>query len=715
MANFLLSNAFKGATNLSNLVDKVSQIKDHLEKQMDSAVGEEPADEADSSPVPFTPSPLPSAAAIFTVEEEEKIQSPVAASIAVDDEDVQAEQVDEEQATTDDNNGAQEESDIIIGQLKRERAEAQEALKRREQQLEKTSRKLAEQEDQLQQLRDQVNNLATDKRVKLAEQKAEGLLKEGLVLAEKEGKAQAQLRKIRAEREELAKRERALQDQVKRETEARLLCEQELQTLRETRKRDELDRAHLSESSSETKKRVDELRHQLSQCERREVESKLEFDRVMLELAEQKKLVFSVSQQLSATKREAEHAKFQLKEQLDSRNLHGNRADLMERSLAEAKQATEEQWKEARQVELGLRSQLVRAQEQLGLYERKAEEAAQRALELTAPLLRQIDVLNEQRAKTEQSTSALLTRAVTSEAAETEAIAAKRKAEMQRSELALKVSELETQVASLQVDCSRAMSDYKLAVRRAEEAERERDLQQKQFDVLRQTSDAKVADYRTTEMQLRQTLALENEKLERAKRAGEEKVRELEERIAHLQQQQQQQLLPSTFASPVAGMAAAAAAPLLQSDAASSVYSSHHHMNHQHNTQEEILGSVLFGDDFSANSVAVDFTDSSSKFLLQASELQAGLRRRDLKISALAEQLDMAQKQREDLVQELHRARDKLAHQERNANLARELATTRHQNALLCELLGEKEEQIDGLTADVQELKQKFRQQFESM
>lgn len=705
MASFLLSNALKGANNLSSLVGKVSQMRDELEKQMDSAVGEEDEGEGDGSKDSASPLPLPDpvavvVAAVDKAEEEGEdrqsaqettlvegaVDEPVAVSLEAV-EVVAVEPVQEEQP----------------GELHNT---VQAALKRREAQLEKTTRKLAEQEDTLQQLREQVELLQSDKRVKQAEAKAQGLLKEGLVLAEKEGKAQAQLRKLRAEKDQLVARESALKSSLQAETQARQAFEAELAELKLTRRKDELDRAHLSESSSETKKRVDELRQQLAQFERREVEAKLDHDRVALELQEQKKLVFSLSQQLGTAKRDAEHARFQLKEQLDNGTLHGSRADLMERTLHEAKLATEEQWKETRQVEQMLRTQLAKANEQIVLWERKSEEAAQRALELTSPLLRQIDLLNEQRAKTEQATSTLLTRAVTSEAAEADAIAQKRKSESLKSELQVKLSELETALSSAQMDLSRANSDGRLLGKRVEEAERERDLLQKQLDQMRASTDSKVADHRQTEMQLRQTLALEQEKTDRAKRTWEDRVRQLEQQQQQHQQQQQQAYYAAP--TPAATTATVLPSPSVRSNNTAATVPGY-------NSQEEILGSVLFGDDFSPNSVAVDFAGSSSTFLLQASELQAGVRRRDLKISALVEQLDLCKRQRDELNHELHVVRAKLVGVDAAIDRQRELDTCRMQNALLCELLGEKEEQIEGLQADVDALKQQFRAQFQKI
>ncbi|KAH9262762.1 hypothetical protein BASA82_000203, partial [Batrachochytrium salamandrivorans] len=295
MASFLLSNALKGANNLSSLVDKVSQLKDELEKQMDSAVGEE--DGADSKGKELIPPLLladpvvvPVTPVVVDKEEEEDNNSVQETKLV--------EGVVDEPATVS--------TDLAVDTSQEEQMEgengklhdAMEALKRREVQLEKTTRKLAEQEDTLQQLREQVELLQSDKRVKQAEAKAQGLLKEGLVLAEKEGKAQAQLRKLRAEKNQLVQRESTLESSLQAETQARQGFETELAELKLTRRKDELDRAHLSESSSETKKRVDELRQQLAQFERREVEAKLDHDRVALELQEQKKLVFSLSQQL---------------------------------------------------------------------------------------------------------------------------------------------------------------------------------------------------------------------------------------------------------------------------------------------------------------------------------------------------------------------------------------------------------------------------------
>ena len=91
---------------------------------------------------------------------------------------------------------------------------------------------------------------------------------------------------------------------------------------------------------------------------------------------------------MAAARKDAENARFQLREQLDSKQVQGSRADTVERALSEVRGALEEQVREARAAEVELRAELARATEAKKAAERRADEVASEALAVTTPLLR---------------------------------------------------------------------------------------------------------------------------------------------------------------------------------------------------------------------------------------------------------------------------------------------------------------------------------------
>ena len=102
--------------------------------------------------------------------------------------------------------------------------------------------------------------LSWEQRAIAAEQRAEGLLKEGLLLAEKQGKAENALRKARKEKEEADLREKSTSEALQAAMEEKAKLEEELRTLRDIRRRGEESIQQITVSNTEAMRRIDEAK-----------------------------------------------------------------------------------------------------------------------------------------------------------------------------------------------------------------------------------------------------------------------------------------------------------------------------------------------------------------------------------------------------------------------------------------------------------------------
>jgi len=532
-----------------------------------------------------------------------------------------------------------------------------------------------------------------EQRALAAEQRAEGLLKEGLSLAEKQGRAENALRKTRKEKDEAEAREKATTEALTAALEEKARFEEELKTLRDIKRRGEESIQQITGSNAEAMRRVDDARAAQLAAEKREQEAKAQLERAFAESSEHKKAIMVLTQERAAARKEAEVAKFQLREQLDSKQVQGSRVDSMEKTLAEVKGALEEQVREARQAEAELRVELARVSEARRVAERRADEVASESLAVTTPLLRQIDALQKLRERYDESSAALLTRAVAAEAAEAEANSARKRAEAVRAETQARLGEAEAALLTLRAEHSRAVSDLRLASKRAEEMERERDALSSSLDALRLQADSKTAEMRAVEIQLRQALANEQERGERTRKLADERARDL-------MAKHQADLRRSSSAiptSPAEHTRHLAASSSTAAAADSSTTAPATPLHNRQPTQGELLAHSLGGQE--------DDDGADGSGLLAMHELRAGVRRRDARLAMLDEQLQAALRGREALASELALASARIKALEAQAaagsRALKELETLQHRNAVLLELLGEREEMIDQLKADL--------------
>jgi hypothetical protein len=613
-------------------------------------------------------------------------------------------------------------------------------LHEREQQLENLSRRLAEQEKELQLLKEKNNNdgniSVITRRAILAEQKAEALLKEGMMLSEKEGKAQQQLRKVRKEKESLEVLLQEKDDALKKSETLNTTLLAENRELKEVSKRGEESILHITTSGAEASRKLEQAMAQVQTVEKRESELKYALERSMSEAAEAKKQIASLTHELAASKRREENAQFQLREQLDTKQVQGSRAETMERMLSDVKAALEDQLKEARKTETDLRLELGRALEAKKQAELRVDQLSKLSIDSTTPLLRQIDTLQKLREKNESVLTTLSARAVAAEANEAELIQARRKSETARSELAIRVAELEAALASGKAELSHALSEAKLANKRAEEIENERETLLEQMDKARNISENKLQELRSIEMQLRQNLALEHDKIERLRREYEEKIRDVTEKFhVELTKQQQQQHLIRTNNmgnnnSGGEGNDNTADSGGGTTNTTMTRFNSHGSSNN--NNTGGAVGrdspslSSLMEDDFLTqdailSSALVGFTPNSGPggSILKLSDLESGIRRRDLRIKALMDQLHHEIQRREALSKELTELTEKYhalqSSTEMVEQINNQMKKLTRENQVLLEMLGESEERYEELKSDFEDVKIKFREQVDQL
>ena len=103
--------------------------------------------------------------------------------------------------------------------------------------------------------------------------------------------------------------------------------------------------------------------------------------------------------------------------------------------------------------------------------------------------------------------------------------------------------------------------------------------------------------------------------------------------------------------------------------------------------------------------------------MLRFSDLEMGIRRRDARIRSLTAQLETETKRREALAERVTQLSDAVARLEadraRLADAAAQYDDVKRRHDVLLELLGESEERCEGLRADLEDVKSKFREQIE--
>ena len=200
---------------------------------------------------------------------------------------------------------------------------------------------------------------------------------------------------------------------------------------------------------------------------------------------------------------------------------------------------------------------------------------------------------------------------------------------------------------------------------------------------------------RAVEIQLRQALANEQERGERTRKLADERARDLmAKHQADLRRSSA--VIPSSPAEHARHLATAAASSSAMAAAAADS-TTPITPQHRQPTQGELLANSLGGQE--------DDDGADGSGMLAMHELRAGIRRRDARLAMLDEQLQAALRGREALASELALASARIKALEAQAatgsRALKELETLQHRNAVLLELLGEREEMIDQLKADL--------------
>mmetsp|Transcript_4552 Transcript_4552/g.7891 ORF Transcript_4552/g.7891 Transcript_4552/m.7891 type:complete len:1010 (-) Transcript_4552:2887-5916(-) len=560
-----------------------------------------------------------------------------------------------------------------------------------------------------------------EEKLQQSEAKAEGLLQEGMALSKKQGTLEATLRKMREEKRSLeADRDKFKLQAENSEVQIAKLKE-DLKNLDQSRKRSEASMAEIHSSSAGAEKRYLDAVSELEKAQAKTLNLQSSLDEAWKETTEYKREVATLQQELGTARLEQEQLRHQLAEQINSTQVRNDRASAMEQSVAEIRQAMMEQGTESNFTEESLRREIKTLKRQLQMADKRNEELVSSSALATAPLLRQIEALDsinqKQKSSYESSQSTIMARVVAAENGEALAKEAKMEAEAARGELQLRVAELEASAETWKSEKSRLETQLKHARDRVALVEKDNASMTAQIQELHEKHELRVKELKTAESRLRNGLAQTEDRHERDikemerlhekdKERLEAKVRDLENRMNTMSKRNgsSSRLSVSSIDSGLVRRGSASFTepiPFQQS-------------------QGTILNDLNIGG--SSQHVKNDADQGAgvgAPSMLLVQQLQSSVRQKEAQVESLKAQMESVERARDALSDELVRLSDRSQKLEKDASMSHNLRSQLEDKTvrleLVLEMLGEKEEQVEELQADIDTMRTSFRTQLNEM
>ena len=512
-------------------------------------------------------------------------------------------------------------------------------------------------------------------------QRADALMKEGLALSQKQGNHEQVLRKVR---------------KLKRESDAQV---EKLKASLDTARK---------EKEQEIGRAVDRKDKEIECVVRERDEARAALEIAREELDAHSKSLTKRKQDSSAAQKNVQAAKSQLQERIEATRELQARIDSLEKDLEDSQLAMEQREADAERTIEDLRREKNLQGKRLREAESRNEQLAASAASATAPLLRQIEALQSvgkaRLDAIDASQDALLVRAVTAEKGEARVTKLLRQAEEQRTQLTIRVAELETGMNSMKSQHSRIKTDAARAVERAKQQEREVALSYAKLAETVAKHESKMAEMSANEVKLRQSRLELQEKVEEMKHSMLEQRQSHEAAVADLESSISEQQRAHNNAVTMLKRAQVGY-PSRAEDEWAHDYAAP--------SQGEILSSTL-----SLNGAAAS-ADSGGAPLLKSENEKQELSRAIGHAKSLQQKIKTLERGRDALAEELATLSEKCRVQDAEIGqlpvLRAQLAEMVRRNDVALVLLGERDERIEELMMDIQDVKETYRMQIDAL
>ncbi|KAI8806168.1 TATA element modulatory factor 1 TATA binding-domain-containing protein [Cladochytrium replicatum] len=526
------------------------------------------------------------------------------------------------------------------------------------------------------------------------EEQIKGLMEEGEKLSKTELKSSTMIKKLRTRQTELEKEAKELQKKLDQSLAETAEVKERLARVADSEKRQNDSLRHMAESGQKHEAQVLKLESDLNSAKELNVSLQAQLDRAWQQLAEVRKQQAEANSvaQTEALEREIK-ANEQLHQQLDEVRSEAEattaalKKELQELRMALARVEDETGWKEdvARKEITGLQNRLQAA-------EARNEELSSITQNSTKPLLRQIEMLQQQHAIAQKQW----------EHVEESMTIRLREMEVFRSTAAEKerawserLTDLNARIASADASYARERQEKSSLLTELESARHRNDLLEIQ-----------IRDLKTKIETLKNSHARE---LEDAKENYEDmlqhQLEQAREQIAERERQRvekevQKNKLRLDITRRHSGLSVS---PRLPVSSASSVAS-------KPGSPSELVSREELPSTTSAT------TGGSSAVIIE--RLQSALKQYEGQMAALKTQLQMAGQSRDEMAEELVKVTNEV---EESRKLGAEFERFKMEHSALnsrylasLELLGEKEERVQELEQDIQDLKDMYRTIFET-
>ena len=515
-----------------------------------------------------------------------------------------------------------------------------------------------------------------------AEKRAEGLMQEGLALSKKQGKHEQAMRKLR---------------QMKRDADA------EVERLKQ-----DMERA------------VSRKEQDVENANRARDEARAALEAAKAELDAQSKSIDRRKLDSSAAQRDVQAVKVQLEERIEAARVLQERVANLEGELEESRVASEEQQLRSDEDVRQLRKDLEAEKKRLRDAEARNEQLAASATTATAPLLRQIEALQNvgkaRRDALDASQDALLVRAVTAEKGEHRANKLLRQAEEDRTQLSIRIAEFETTIMTLKSQQSRVKGDAAAAVERIKRQQKDssRDLELAKAAV--RELEEKVSEMTASSIKLRQSMVADHERAEAQREALQADInkqkREFEAELSSARSELED--LKLRVQAPTASSSSPPVAPKPEA-----WFEDTYNLSQGEILTSTLSGNGISGGDALSRSSADSTPVPSGVSTVKSEDLRRELSRALGHAKALKSHITKVERGRDLLVEELAKVTEQQRLQQNELAalpvLKAKLDETERRNEIVLQMLGERDERIEELQLDIEDVRACYKLQIDQL
>ncbi|KAL1921986.1 uncharacterized protein VTP21DRAFT_10628 [Calcarisporiella thermophila] len=568
------------------------------------------------------------------------------------------------------------------------------------------------------------------------EEKISGLLQEGEKLSKNELKNLNTIKKLRAERTEQEKQMNDLQKRFEKLTSDHADLQSKLTRATEAEKRANDRAKQLSDTSDRHLKQINRLEAELASLKETNVNLQVALDRARLDLTEARKAGEDASSQAQSSALEKElKANEELHRTLEAeRNKANEMEQNLRRELLQLRAAISNAQEQIRRQEEDARHEIESLYSRLHVAETRGDDLAVSVQEATRPLLRQIESLQSQHShalKNWNTVEKNLTARLQEAELEREKAEKSARSSLERlEELSGMVSSLEGQLTAERRERAKQRSEFEAVTMRV-----------KELETRAETAESNLAETRTKSVQ----------ELEKMRREHEQDLKHAVERERLLMEEKYRREAASA-SSPSAANLNAAAGPVVVDQEHAASYSPETRRkltNRPLITTVEVVGSPrlptspparslsagavrpeeslaegteaysarssLDSTTYPASTTSGGLLTSGAPSTVIVERLQSNIRYLEGQIGSLQVQLQSSNQTRDELMEELLKLESVRDAAARLPQVEKEMEELNFRYQTTLELLGEKTEKAIELQADLDDVKEAYREQIQQL